>query len=104
MAGRRRLGLAEHAGMPADELLVDAARDLVEVALVLLLEEPREEEHLEEEVSQLVAQLRGIVGERGLRDLVRLLDGVRDDRARGLLAVPGALHPQDRGDVSELAE
>ena len=69
-----------------------SARDRVEVAFALLLEQQREEEHLEEQVAELVAAAsRRIAGERRLRDLVRLLDRVRDDRPGGLLAVPRAL-------------
>ena len=103
-AGRARLGVAEDVRVPAHELFVYGPGDLVEVPLALLLEEQREEEHLEEEVAELVEELRGIVRERGVGDLVRLLDRVRDDRASRLLAVPGALGPEAPGQLTELAE
>ena len=89
-----RLDVAEDVRMPADELLVDAARDRREIAVVPLLEQKREEVDLEEQVAELVEQLRVVARERGVGDLVRLLDRVRDDRARGLLAVPRALAAQ----------
>ena len=90
-ARRPSFGLAEHVRVPADELLVNGAGDALEVAVALLLEEQREEVDLEEQVAELVGELGRIVADGGVRDLVRLLDGVRDDRARGLLAVPRAV-------------
>ena len=92
--GRLRLDVAEDVRMPAHELLVHAARDLREVAGAALLEQEREEVDLEEQVAELVEQLLVVAGERRVGDLVRLLDGVRDDRARGLLAIPRALAAQ----------
>ena len=40
----------------------------------------------------------------GVRDLVRLLDRVRDDRPRGLLAVPGAVAAQAPRQLLQLFE
>ena len=88
--------------MPANELLVNLARDGLEVALASLLEQEREEVDLEEEVTQLAAQRLVIFRERGVGDLVCLLDRVRDDRPLGLLAIPGALPPQLPGQVLEV--
>jgi hypothetical protein len=90
--------------MPADELLVHRARHGVEVALVLLLEQEREEEDLEEQVAELVVELSRIVGERRVGDLVGLLDRVRDDRTGRLLAVPGTLGAQAPRQLPELGE
>ena len=73
------------------ELVVHRAGDAVEVPVSLLLEQQRQEVHLEEQVAELVVELRRVVRERGVGDLVGLFDGVRDDRASGLLAIPGAL-------------
>ena len=74
--------------MPADELVVHVPGDVGQVALALLGQELREEVDLEQEVAELVEKLLGRVRDRRVRDLVGLLDGVRDDRPRGLLAVP----------------
>ena len=93
-AGGVSLDLAEHVRMPPDELGVHDPRHLLEVALTLLLEEQRQEVDLEEQVAELVEQLRRISRIGGVRDLVGLLDGVRHDRARRLLAVPGAVATQ----------
>ena len=82
----------------------DGARDAVEVAVSLLLEQEREEVDLEEQVAELVEELGRVVGERGVGDLVGLLDGVRDDRASRLLAIPGALGAQAPGQLLELVE
>ena len=85
---------AEDVRVPAHELRVDAAGHLRQVARASLLEQEREEVDLEEEVAELVEQLLVVAGERRVRDLVGLLDRVRDDRRRGLLAVPGAVAAQ----------
>src|SRR6266550_2208617 len=77
-ARRLRLDVAEHVRMPADELLVDQPSSLREVALALFLEQKREEVDLEEQIAELVEQLLVIARERCVRDLVRLLDRVRD--------------------------
>ena len=58
--GGVRLDLAEDVRVAADELGVDGPRDLLEVAVALLLEQQREEVDLEEEVAELVEQLGGI--------------------------------------------
>jgi len=83
---------------------VHGARDRLEVALPALLEEQREEVDLEEEVAELVEQLLGAAADGGVRDLVRLLDGVRDDRPRRLLTVPRALAAQPLGQLLELEQ
>jgi hypothetical protein len=80
--------------MAAHQLLVDQPRDLLEVALAALLEQQREEVDLEEQVAELVEQLRVIGRERGVGDFVCLLDRVRDDRLRRLLAIPRAVTTQ----------
>ena len=46
------------------------------------------------QITSLVEQLLVVIGKRGVGDLVRLLDGVRDDRARGLRPVPGTVAPE----------
>ena len=66
-----------------------------------LLEQQREEVDLEEHVAQLVEELGVVVAVRGGGELVGLLDGVGDDRALVLLAVPRALAPQAAGQLVE---
>ena len=90
--------------MPPHELLVDVPSHGLEVAVSLLREQQREEVDLEEQVAQLVEQLRRVVREHRIRDLVGLLDRVRDDRARGLLPIPGALPAKVPGEVLEVEE
>jgi hypothetical protein len=99
-----RLDLAEDVGVPRDELVVDPARDGGEVALALLLQQQREEVGLEEEVAELVLELPRVARQGGVRDLVGLLNRVRDDRLRGLLAIPRAVAPQPLGELLELEE
>ena len=57
---------------------------------------------LEQQVAELVEQLLVAPGQRGVRDLVGLLGGVRDDRRRGLLAVPRAVAPEALGQRLQL--
>jgi hypothetical protein len=84
-------------GVAGDELVVDPRRDRGEVAGAPLLEQEREEVRLEEEIAELVLELGVVARERSVGDLVGLLDGMRDDRARRLLAVPGTVAAQPLG-------
>jgi hypothetical protein len=77
--------------VPADELLVHLPGHLLEIARALLFEQEREEVHLEEQVAELVAQLRPVARERRVRHFVGLLDRVRNDRPSRLLPVPRAV-------------
>jgi hypothetical protein len=90
--------------MARDELRVNSARYLLEVAEPALLQQQRQEVRLEEQVAQLVEELRVVAAERRVRDLVRLLDGVRDDRLRRLLAIPGAVAAKPFGQLLEIEE
>ena len=78
----------------ADELLAAVLGDRAEIARAALLEQQRQEVDLKEDVAELVEQLRVVAGVRRVGELVGLLDGVRDDRALVLLAVPRALAAQ----------
>ena len=90
--------------MPAHELVVNPARDCLEVARSALGEEQRQEERLVEQVTELVDELRVVVRHCGVRHLVRLFHGVGDDRAGRLVGVPRALAAQPRGELLKLAE
>jgi len=102
--GRRRLGLGEDVRMAADELLANRPRDGGEVARASLLEEEGQEDRLEEEVAELVQELLVVARERGVSDLVGLLDSVRDDRERALRAVPGAVAAKALGELLQVDE
>src|SRR3954454_9762036 len=101
---RSRLRIAEHVRMPPDELLVDPAGDLLEPRAAALLEQEREKVDLEQEVAQLVGELRVVVRRGCVCDLVRLLDRVRHDRPRRLLAVPRTVTPQPLRQGLEILE
>ena len=69
-----------------------------------LLAQQRQERRLEEQVAELVEQLRREPGlAHGVGDLVGLLDGVRDDRGRGLRAIPRAFAAQHRRQLEQRA-
>ena len=90
--------------MACDELRVNGPRGGLEIAGAALLQEQREEVGLVEEVADLVEQLRVVAGERGVRDLVCLLDRVRHDRACRLLAVPRTFAAETLGQRLQLDE
>ena len=72
--------------------------------MALLLQQQGEEVDLEEQVAELVEQLLGIARAGGVGDLVGLLDRVRHDRARRLLAIPGAVAAQPPRQLLQLDE
>src|SRR4051812_8661274 len=104
LAGRLRGGVAEDVRMAADELRPAMLGDVGHVARAALLEQQRQEVHLEEHVAELVEQLGVVAGVRGVGELVGLLDGVRDDRALVLLAIPRALAAQAAGQLVEAGD
>ncbi len=77
-----------------DQLLAAVLGDLREIARAALLEQQREEHHLEEHVPHLVEQLGVIAVMRCVGKLIGLLDRVWHDRALVLLAIPRALAAQ----------
>ena len=81
---------------------MDPTRDSRQIPHVLFPEQQREEKDLIKKVAELVEQLLVVARERCVGDLVRLLDGVRHDRARRLLAVPGTLAAQPLGQPLQL--
>ena len=59
---------------------------------------------MEQQVAELVQQLLVAARQRSVRNLIRLLDRVRDDRLRRLLAVPRAVAAEALGQRLELDE
>jgi hypothetical protein len=82
----------EHVRVPVHELVHDPAGDVVDGERVVrvLLGDPGVEDHLEQQVAQLLAQVRAVLGVDRLERLVGLLEQVLRQRPVGLLAVPGA--------------
>jgi hypothetical protein len=90
--------------MATDEFRVHAARNVLQPQLALLRQEKGKEVHLEEQVAELVRKLCVIPADCRISDLVGLLDGVRNDRALGLLTIPGTLTAQPLGQLLEVDE
>src|SRR5947208_1274183 len=86
----------------SDELVVHTAGNLLQPRPALLGQEKGQKVDLEEEVPELVGELRIVTRDRGVRHLVGLLDGVGDDRPLGLLAVPGTVTPEPLGQRLEV--
>ena len=87
---RRKLARDENVRMPANELFVQASRDLARVERSLLARELRVQGDLQQKVAKLVSEASRIARvERG-EGLVRLLEKVRTQRFMGLLAIPRA--------------
>src|SRR5262249_111677 len=104
-AARRVSGdVSEDVRVASDELGVDRTCDLLEITLPTLLEQQRKEVDLEEQITELAQQLRAVVSKRSVRNLVRLLERMRHDRLRRLLAIPRAVTPQPLGQLLELEQ
>jgi hypothetical protein len=67
--------------------------------VALFLEQEREEVDLEKQVAELVQLLFRITGQNGVGNLVGLLERMRNDRGRGLLAIPRTLTAQALGET-----
>ncbi len=91
----------------ADHLVDDGPGDVVKGEGALFLRHPGVEDHLEEEVAQLVAQVGQVAPLDGVGHFIGLFDGVGGDGGEGLLQVPGAavLRVAEAGhDVEELLQ
>ena len=103
-SGERSSVSAEHMRMPADELSRDGLDHVAEREGALLLGHAGMEDDLEQQVAELVPQIREIAALDGVGDLVGFLDGVGRDRREILLQIPGAAGPgraQGRHDLEE---
>jgi hypothetical protein len=101
LAGICHLYAAENVRVTTDQLLAAVLGDLPEIPRTALLEQQREEHHLEEHVPQLVKQLGVIAVMRGVSKLICLLNRVWHDRALVLLAIPGTLPAQQMRQLIE---
>ncbi len=98
------LDVAEDVRVAPDELLMHGAGHLLQVSVSTLREQQGQEVHLEEQITELVEQLLGLIRKGCVRDLIGLFDRVRHDRPRGLLAVPGTVPPQALSELLQLEE
>ena len=76
--------------MAADQLLGDAVGHCVEVEVALLAPDAGMEDHLEEQVAELLAQMRGVTLVDGFSYLVGFFQDEGPQALAGLLTVPGA--------------
>ena len=92
----------EDVGVAADELLVEAAADVVDVEGALVGGDLRLQQDLLEKVAELLAQMRVVALGDGVHGLVGLADEVARDGLVGLRPVPGAAvglaQPPDHAD------
>jgi hypothetical protein len=98
------LGLPEHVGMTPDELLATVLGYRGQVTRATLLQEQRQEVHLEQHIAKLVDQLGVITGEGRVGELVGLLERMRHDRTLVLLAIPRTLTSQTSGERIEISQ
>src|SRR4029453_18422183 len=80
------------------------ARDRLQVGGAALQQQQREEVDLEQQVSELVGELRIVTADGCVRNLVRLFDRVRDDRPLRLLAIPRTVTAQPLSQRLQLNE
>ena len=105
--GIRARGIRKHMRVSPHELGRKAAGDRCQVEIPALGSDLCVEDHLEEQVAQLVFEVVQGAPVDGVRDLVGLFDGKRDERGGGLFAIPGATGipiPQTRHDLHELID
>ncbi len=104
------LDRAEHVRMAAHELVVDHAGDVGEREPALLRGERGVEEHLEEQVAELLLEmarpssLDAVERVDRLERLVGLLEEMTGERAMRLLSIPRALAPQGAHELREANE
>ena len=75
--------------MTADHLGLDPATDFVNAEEPLLGGDLRDEDDLEEQITELRTEHRGVATRDRIHDLIGLLDGVGGDGGEVLLQVPG---------------
>ena len=86
-------GVPEHVRMPADKLVDQVTRDRVDVepaGRCAFGGDPRVEDHLQQDVAELLAHGGRVVVDDLVVGLVRFLEQVAAQRRVGLLGVPGA--------------
>src|SRR5690606_7914530 len=81
---------SEHVRVSADHLAADRLDHAVETEVLLSLADRRMEDDLKQQIAELAAVLRGVVGVERLEHLVGLLDQVGSQRVEGLGAIPRA--------------
>ena len=83
---------------------MDQARDVLEPGPAAFRKQQRQEVDLEQQIAELVGELRVVARDRSVGDLVRLLDRMWHDRASGLLTVPRTVAAQPLGQLLEVFE
>src|ERR1700721_569768 len=76
-------------GMAANELCVEIGRYIVDSEVACFGGHLRVEEHLQQEIAELILQIGPRAALNGVEDLVGLLQGVAFDGVEGLFAIPG---------------
>jgi hypothetical protein len=84
------LHIAEYVRMPLGQLLCQPIQHLPDGEMFFFLRHLRVEQHLQQQVAQLIAELREIALVNRLQYFVGFLDGERLDGIESLFAVPGA--------------
>ena len=98
----RVLGCGEHVRVALDHLGVDRVDDLSPVEVTSGRGEAGQEDDLKKQVAQFATQGLPVLFVERRRDLVRLLQQVGPEVARGLFAIPGAaLRPAEGLDQVE---
>ena len=113
LLGRVRVDVAEHVRVAVHELVVHAARHVGQVELPLLVGQAGVEDDLEEQIAQLLLQMRVGVGVgaasasarssagQRVQDLVALLDQMGHERGVGLDRIPRAALAQRRHEIDQ---
>ena len=88
LLGTAHRAVAKYVGVPAHELLADAAHHVIEREVALLLGNLRLKIHLEQQVAKLFAQRVHVILVEGIKNLGGLFEQVLLKGSMGLLLVP----------------
>ncbi len=90
--------LPEDVGVTTDQLAIEPGDHLVNRELPCLGGHLRIEKHLQQQVAELLAKVRGVLPLNGVQHFVGFFKGVLADRQRRLLAIPrAAVRPAQTG-------
>ncbi len=74
--------------MPTLHLVADRRDDIGKGELPLVLGDLRVEDHLQEQIAELVLEVRHVAARDGIGDLMRFLDGIGRDALKALRHIP----------------
>ena len=91
---RRNLSAGKYVRMAIYQLITQMVNHVGNVKLPLLIPHLGIENHVQEQISQFLADFVMVILKNGIAEFISLLYGLRTQALVGLLAVPRAFHPE----------